>query len=96
MNFSKGPSVTTCFLAETIEGWLWHQRLGHVCMRNLQALVKKMHIIEIADVKFHKNRLFGACEASKLMKKLHSPDYHDHDKATQDSSHGPLRAAELL
>ena len=36
VDFSKGPSVQTCFLAKATKCWLWHRRLGHAGMRNLQ------------------------------------------------------------
>src|SRR3954462_13411453 len=41
-------------------------------MRNLQTLVKKKHVIGLTDVKFDKDRLCSACEASKITKKHHS------------------------
>ena len=72
MDFSKGPSVHACLLAKATEGWLWHRRLGHAGMRNLQTLVKKNHLRGIPDVKFNKDRLCAACEAGKLAKKHHS------------------------
>ena len=55
VDFSKGLSVRTCLLAKATEGWLWHQRLGHAGMRNLQTLMKKNHLHGIPDVKFNKN-----------------------------------------
>ena len=42
VDLSKGPLVRTCLLAKATEGWLWHRRLGHAGMRNLQTLVKKI------------------------------------------------------
>src|SRR3989337_4389450 len=71
VDFSKGPSVETCLLAKATKGWLWHRRLGHAGMTNLQTLVKKNHIRGIPDVKFDKDHLCGACEAGKLAKKHH-------------------------
>uniref|UniRef100_A0A8R7TG16 GAG-pre-integrase domain-containing protein n=1 Tax=Triticum urartu TaxID=4572 RepID=A0A8R7TG16_TRIUA len=41
-------------------------------MRNLQTLVKKNHLRTIPDVKFDKDHICAACEASKLAKKHHS------------------------
>ena len=72
VDFSKGSSVQTCLLAKAIERWLWHRRLGHAGMRNLQTLVKKNHLHGIPNVKFNKDRLCPACEARKLAKKHHS------------------------
>ena len=71
VDFSKGPSVQTCLLAKATEGWLWHHRLGHAGMRNLQNLVKKKHLRGIPNVKFDNNRLCAGCEAGKLAKKHH-------------------------
>src|SRR4051812_44019468 len=41
VDFSKGPRVSTFLLARATECWLWHRRLGHTGMRNLQKLVLK-------------------------------------------------------
>uniref|UniRef100_A0A8R7PDS2 GAG-pre-integrase domain-containing protein n=1 Tax=Triticum urartu TaxID=4572 RepID=A0A8R7PDS2_TRIUA len=61
VDFSKGPLVQTCFLAKATKGWLWHRRLGHAGIRNLQTLVKKNHLHGIPYVKFNKNRLCATC-----------------------------------
>ena len=63
VDFSTGPQVAVCLLAKASECWLWHQRLGRACMRNIHTLVKKKHIISIEDVKFKKDHLCGAYEA---------------------------------
>ena len=44
VDFSEGPSVQTYLLVKATEGWLWHRRLGHAGMRNLQTLLKKNHL----------------------------------------------------
>jgi hypothetical protein len=31
----EGPSSSTCLMAKHDKGWLWHRRLGHANMRNL-------------------------------------------------------------
>ena len=72
MDFSSGPAMSTCLIAKATKGWLWHRRLGHAGMRNLQTLVKKKHIIGLNEVKFDKDRLCSACEAGKLATKHHS------------------------
>src|SRR4051812_2546225 len=59
-------------MAKASSVWLWHRRLGHAGMRNLQILVKKKHIIGLSKVKFDKDRLCSACEAGKITKKHHS------------------------
>src|ERR1041385_7252523 len=56
-DFSLGPDVSTCLMAKASSRWLWHRRLSHVGMRNLQTLVKKKHVIGLNEVKFDKDRL---------------------------------------
>src|SRR3954466_8277051 len=36
VDFSSSPTVSTCLMAKASSGWLWHRRLGHAGMRNLQ------------------------------------------------------------
>src|SRR3954471_14155560 len=45
VDFSSGPAVSTCLMAKASSRWLWHRRLGHAGMINLQTLVKKNHVI---------------------------------------------------
>src|SRR3954468_12707515 len=72
VDFSSGPAVSTCLMAKATSGWLWHRRLGHARMKNLQTLVSKKHVIGINKVKFDKDRLCSACEAGKITKKHHA------------------------
>src|SRR3954466_6456635 len=71
VDFSEGPQVATCLLARATECWLWHRKLSHAGMRNLQKLVLKKHVLGIEEIRFTKNRLFGACEAGKMTKAKH-------------------------
>src|SRR4051812_26575947 len=54
VDFSSGPVVSTCLMAKASSGWLWHRRLGHAGMRNLQVLAKKKHVIGLTEIKFEK------------------------------------------
>ena len=72
VNFSSGPAVSTCLMAKATSGQLWHRRLGHAGMKNLQTLVSKKHVVGINEVKFDKDRLYSSCEARKITKKHHS------------------------
>src|ERR1041385_4109417 len=56
IDFSSGPFVSTCLMTKASSGWLWHRRLGHAGMRNIQTVVKK-HVIGLSEVKFKKDRL---------------------------------------
>src|SRR3954471_15177187 len=72
VNFSSGPAVSTCLMAKATSGWLWHRRLGHAGMKNLQTLISKKNSVGIKNAKFDKDRLCSACEAGKIAKKHHS------------------------
>src|SRR3954464_5377583 len=52
-------------------GWLWHRRLAHVGMINLQSLIKGDHVVGLSDVYFAKDRVCSACIAGKQHEKQH-------------------------
>jgi hypothetical protein len=52
-------------IAKTNMGWLWHCRLAHVGMRNLDKLQKEGHILGLMKVAFEKDMPCGACQAGK-------------------------------
>src|SRR4051812_21125933 len=58
-------------MAKADVGWLWHRRLAHVGMRNLQSLIKRDHIVGLSDVSFAKDRVCSACIAGKQHEKQH-------------------------
>ena len=44
VDFSKKITFhATCLIAKAGKGWLWHRRLAHIAMRNLQALKGGAH-----------------------------------------------------
>jgi hypothetical protein len=57
--------VDKCLIAKTNMSWLWHHRLAHVSMRNIQKLQKEGHILGLMNVAFEKDRPCGACQAGK-------------------------------
>ena len=64
VDFSKEKThLATCLMAKADVGWLWHRRLAHVGMRNLQALLKGEHILGLTNVSFAKDRPCSACIA---------------------------------
>src|SRR3954466_16142418 len=71
VDFSSGPAVSTSLMAKATSGWLWHRRLGHAGMKNLQTLVSKKHVVGINEIKFEKDHLCSAYEAGKITKKHH-------------------------
>src|SRR4051812_44925378 len=54
--FSSVPAVSTCLMDKATSGWLWHRRIGHAGIKNLQILISKKHIIGLNNVKFEKYR----------------------------------------
>jgi transposase InsO family protein len=54
-----------CLIAKINMGWLWHQRLAHVGMRNLHKLQKDGHILRLTNIIFDKDRPYGAYQARK-------------------------------
>jgi len=62
---TKKAQPRTCLIAKSSKGWLWHRRLGHVGMRNLDKLIKGDHILGVKDVIFDKDRLCSACQTGK-------------------------------
>ena len=65
VDFTKKAQPRTCLIAKSSKGWLWHRRLGHVGMRNLDKLIRGDHILGVKDVLFDKDRLCSACQAGK-------------------------------
>jgi hypothetical protein len=54
-----------CLIVKTNMGWLWHQRLAHVGMRNLQKLQKDGHILELTNIVFEKDKPCRASQAGR-------------------------------
>jgi len=52
-------------------GWLWHRRLGHVGMKQLNRLLKHDLIVGLKNVKFEKDKLCSACQAGKQVANAH-------------------------
>jgi transposase InsO family protein len=57
--------LDTCLVAKSSLGWLWHCRLAHVGMRNLNKLLMGGHILGLTNVSFEKDRICSACQAGK-------------------------------
>jgi hypothetical protein len=52
-------------------GWLWHRRLGHVRMKQLNRLVKHDLVRGLKDVVFEKDKLCSSCQAGKQVGNTH-------------------------
>jgi hypothetical protein len=66
VDFSQEKAqLDTCLVVKSSLGWLWHHRLAHVGMRNLNKLLKGDHILGLTNVSFEKDRICSACQAGK-------------------------------
>jgi hypothetical protein len=68
---SNDASLSTCLFTKSSKGWLWHRRLGHVGMNQLNRLLKHDLVVGLKDVKFEKNKLCSACQAGKQVGNSH-------------------------
>ena len=72
VDFSKESTFhATCLMAKADKGWLWHRRLAHVGMRNLQDLLKGNHILGLTNVSFEKDRVW--CMHSREATSIKAP-----------------------
>ena len=66
VDFSQEKAQLDIYLvAKSSLGWLWHRRLAHVGMRNLNKLLKGDHILGLTNVFFEKYRVCSACQVGK-------------------------------
>ena len=62
--------LSTCLFPKSSMGWLWHRRLGHVGMKQLNRLVKNNLVRGLKDV-FEKDKLCSSCQAGKQVGNTH-------------------------
>ena len=63
--------LSTCLLSQSSMGWLWHRRLGHVGMKQLNRLIKYDLVRGLNNVVFEKDKLCSACQAGKQVGNTH-------------------------
>ena len=51
---TKEANLSTCLFSQSSLGWLWHRRLGHVGMKQLNRLLKLDLVVGLKNVKFKK------------------------------------------
>ena len=54
---AREAQLTTCLITKSSMGWLWHRRLGHVRMKQLNKLIKHDLVRGFKDVTFEKDKL---------------------------------------
>ena len=64
-------NLSTCLFSKSSLGWLWHRRLGHVGMKQLNRLLKDDLVVDLKNVKFEKDKLCSACQAGKQVANAH-------------------------
>ena len=62
---SSDANLTTCLFSQSSMGWLWHRRLAHVGMKQLNRLLKYDLVVGLKNVKFENDKLCSACQAGK-------------------------------
>jgi hypothetical protein len=69
---SNDASLSTCLFIKSSKGWLWHRRIAHVGMNQLNKLMKHDLIIGLNnDIIFEKNKLCSACQTDKQVRNTH-------------------------
>jgi hypothetical protein len=61
---SEDANLKACLFTKTSLGWLWHRRLSHVGMSSFKKLIKYELVRGLNDMKFEKDKLCSACQAS--------------------------------
>ena len=64
--------LSTCLFTKSSMGWLWHRRLGHVGIKQLNRLVKHDLVRGLKDVMFVNDKLCSSCQAGKQVGNTHS------------------------
>jgi len=54
-----------CFLSKDCDPWLWHKRIAHINMDNLNRLISKDLVVGLPKLKFEKDKLCDACQKGK-------------------------------
>jgi hypothetical protein len=63
--------LSICLFTKSSIGWLWHRRLGHVRIKQLNRLVKHDLVRGLKDIVFEKDKLCSSCQASKQVENTH-------------------------
>jgi hypothetical protein len=68
---ASDAQLSTCVFTKSSMGWLWHRRLGHVGIKQLNRLIKHDLVRCLKDVVFEKDKLCCSCQASKQVGNTH-------------------------
>jgi hypothetical protein len=65
---AREAQLSTCLLTKSSIGWLWHRRLGHVRIKQLNKLIKHDLVRGLKDVTFKKDKICSACKPKSKLK----------------------------
>ena len=68
---TKEANLSTWLFSQSSLRWLWHRRLGHVGMKQLNRLLKHDLVVGLKNVKFEKDKLCSACQAGNQVANAH-------------------------
>ena len=72
IDFGLGePKLSTCLFTKSRMSWLWHRRLAHVGMKQLDRSIKHDLVMVLKDVEFENDRLCSSCQAGKQVANPH-------------------------
>ena len=63
--------LSICLFTKSSMGWLWHRRLDHVRMKQLNRLIKHDLVKDLKDVVFEKNKLCSSYQGGKQVGNTH-------------------------
>jgi hypothetical protein len=68
---ASGAQLSTCLFTKSSMGWLWHRRIGHVGIKQLNRLIKHDLVRGLKDIVFEKDKLCSFCQARKQVGNTH-------------------------
>jgi hypothetical protein len=68
---AREAQLSTCLLTKSSMGWLWHRRLGHVGMQQLNKLIKYDLVRGLKDITFEKDKLCNVYQGRKQVGNTH-------------------------
>jgi hypothetical protein len=68
---ASDAQLSTCLFTKSSIGWLWHRRLGHIEIKQLNRLVKHDLVRGLKDIVFEKDKLCSSCQTDKQVGNTH-------------------------
>jgi hypothetical protein len=68
---ASDAQLLTCLFTKSSMGWLWHRRLSHVGIKQLNILIKHDLVRGLKDMVFEKDKICNSCQAGKQVGNTH-------------------------